>query len=91
MAIERRRIFFSGQVQGVGFRMTTRRLAQGFPITGFVQNLPDGRVELLVEGEDPMLIHLIGAIQREFGDSIRETWGTKEVVGDPSLEGFSIR
>ena len=71
--------------------MTTRRLAQGFPISGFVRNLEDGRVELVVEGESPMLIHLLGAIQREFGDSIRETWGSTEAVGDPPLEGFSIR
>ena len=90
MTIERRRVYFSGEVQGVGFRMTTRRLASGFPITGFVRNLSDGRVELLVEGEAPMLIHLIGSIQREFGSSIRETWGDKEVVGDPPLDGFSI-
>ena len=91
MAIERRRVFFSGQVQGVGFRMTTRRLAKGFPITGFVQNLEDGRVELVIEGEDSMLINLIGAIQREFGESIRETWGTQEIVDDPRFDGFSIR
>ena len=40
-----RRIVFSGRVQGVGFRQTTRSLASGFPVGGFVRNLPDGDVE----------------------------------------------
>lgn len=47
----RRRVFYSGQVQGVGFRFTTRQTASNFAVTGWVRNLPDGRVELLAEGE----------------------------------------
>ena len=39
-----------GRVQGVGFRYTVRSLAVGFDVTGFVRNLPDGRVHLVVEG-----------------------------------------
>jgi acylphosphatase len=46
----RMRIIYSGQVQGVGFRYTAKRVAAGFEITGLVCNLPDGRVELLAEG-----------------------------------------
>jgi acylphosphatase len=48
----RRRItvFFSGQVQGVGFRYTAKTVATGFEITGTIRNLPDGRVELVAEG-----------------------------------------
>ncbi len=91
MAIERRRVFFEGQVQGVGFRMTTRRLAQGLPLVGFVRNLDDGRVELLIEGEPTALSRLLAAIHREFGESIR-TWDQViEPVGAPRLVGFSIR
>lgn len=44
-------IFYSGRVQGVGFRMTCAELAKGFNVTGRVCNLTDGRVELIVEGE----------------------------------------
>lgn len=44
-------IFYSGSVQGVGFRYTTKSLAAGFEVTGTVRNLPDGRVELIAEGE----------------------------------------
>jgi acylphosphatase len=44
------RIFYSGSVQGVGFRYTAKTVATGFEITGVVRNLPDGRVELAAEG-----------------------------------------
>ena len=43
-------IFYSGRVQGVGFRYTVKTVAAGFEITGTVRNLADGRVELLAEG-----------------------------------------
>lgn len=46
----RRHCFFCGRVQGVGFRYTTRNIAINFDVTGFVRNLADGRVELVVEG-----------------------------------------
>lgn len=43
-------IFYSGRVQGVGFRYTTKNVAMGYEVTGIVRNLPDGRVELVAEG-----------------------------------------
>lgn len=46
----RRVIFFSGRVQGVGFRYTTERIACRYDVKGFVRNLSDGRVELVAEG-----------------------------------------
>jgi len=48
-------IFYSGRVQGVGFRYTTKTVATGFEINGTVKNLPDGRVELVAEGSRPEL------------------------------------
>ena len=48
-------IFYSGRVQGVGFRYTARRTAAGFDVTGTVRNLPDGRVELIAEGSETEL------------------------------------
>ncbi|HXR03635.1 MAG TPA: acylphosphatase [Verrucomicrobiae bacterium] len=44
------KIFYSGHVQGVGFRYTAKTVALGFEIAGIVRNLPDGRVELTAEG-----------------------------------------
>jgi len=43
-------VLYSGRVQGVGFRYAVRRVASGFEVTGAVRNLPDGRVELVAEG-----------------------------------------
>ena len=91
MAIERRRVFFRGRVQGVGFRMTARRLASGFAVAGFVRNLDDGRVELLVEGEPAAVAGLLDAIGREFAGSIADREAAAEPAGDPPLAGFSIR
>jgi acylphosphatase len=45
-------VIYSGRVQGVGFRYSTRSVACGYEVTGFVRNLPDGRVELVAEGEE---------------------------------------
>jgi acylphosphatase len=47
---KRMHIFYSGSVQGVGFRYTVKSVATGFEVTGCVRNLPDGRVELVAEG-----------------------------------------
>ena len=44
-------IYYSGSVQGVGFRYTAERLALSLKLTGWVKNLPDGRVEIICEGE----------------------------------------
>jgi acylphosphatase len=47
-----RQVFYSGRVQGVGFRYTVKRIAGGFEVIGWVKNLPDGRVELQAMAED---------------------------------------
>jgi acylphosphatase len=46
----RMHVFYSGRVQGVGFRYTAKTVAMGFDVTGTARNLPDGRVELMAEG-----------------------------------------
>ena len=70
---KRMRIFFSGTVQGVGFRFTAERLARRFPVAGFVRNLEDGRVEVTAEGAETSLV--------EFLTAIRES-GMKDYVRD---------
>ncbi len=44
---------YEGRVQGVGFRYTVKKLATGFEVTGTIRNLPDGRVELLAQADEP--------------------------------------
>ncbi len=59
----RMQIFYSGCVQGVGFRYTAKTVAAGFEVTGVVRNLPDGRVELIAEGAPEELDGFRGAIR----------------------------
>ena len=54
-----KQVIYSGRVQGVGFRFTTRQIASGYEVNGWVKNLPDGRVELEnVFDEDLFYEHL---------------------------------
>jgi len=72
MIISYIRIFFSGRVQGVGFRYQTYELAQGYDVAGCVRNLPDGRVELDIEGEPDELRAYVQAIEERMSGFIRE-------------------
>lgn len=63
-------ILFSGQVQGVGFRWTTERIASRLALRGFVRNLPDGRVEAVVAGSATNIQQLIEKLQEQFGSGI---------------------
>ena len=86
----RRRILFSGRVQGVGFRFTCQSLARNVEVAGYVRNLPDGRVELLVEGEGSEIDAFLTTIQREMSRYIANMTVNPEPPGDDSLIGFSI-
>jgi acylphosphatase len=84
------RLFYSGTVQGVGFRYTVRSVSEGFEVTGTVRNLPDGRVELVAEGVKDELDAFRQAI-REAGLAhfIRqEEAGWSEASGE--FRGFEI-
>ena len=72
-----RTIFFSGRVQGVGFRFTALRLAGGFDVAGTVRNLLDGRVELIAEGESGQIDQFVEAIRSHMGDRIRQVHSTE--------------
>jgi acylphosphatase len=57
-------VYYSGRVQGVGFRFTTERIALEMgDITGWVRNLPDGRVEVVAEGEEERLKEFLRRIR----------------------------
>jgi acylphosphatase len=70
--IERREVVYSGRVQGVGFRLTARQIAQSHAVTGFVKNLDDGRVQLVAEGQPAELDRLLAAIAERMEGNIRE-------------------
>jgi acylphosphatase len=86
-----KQVFYEGRVQGVGFRYATKQVAMGFDVTGWVQNLPDGRVEVQVMGdEEEVEEFLVGIREGQMGGNIQE----EKVHEVPLLEdviGFSIR
>jgi len=59
-------IFFSGQVQGVGFRFTANSVARRYELTGFVRNTADGKVEILLQGEEEDIDDCIEDLQQTF-------------------------
>lgn len=61
----RKHIFFSGRVQGVGFRYRSYYFAQELALTGWVRNLYDGRVEMEVQGEERDIYALIERLRNE--------------------------
>ena len=60
MVQKRVHIFVTGRVQGVFFRQATRVIAIKNNVTGWVKNLDDGRVEIMLEGEDRCVDPVIG-------------------------------
>ncbi|MFQ5430762.1 MAG: acylphosphatase [Phycisphaerae bacterium] len=86
----RRRIFFTGRVQGVGFRYTTTRLARGFEVAGYVRNLPDGRVEAVIEGEAAEVERFQRAIRDEMSHCIADVTH-QDTAATGGFRGFEVR
>ena len=82
---------FDGHVQGVGFRFTTVEIAREFAIQGYVQNLVDGSVKLVAEGEEQELMRFLDALRAShiYRHVIRKDLSWPVATGD--MEGFTIR
>lgn len=59
----RAHVFIGGRVQGVFFRQATKREADSLGVKGFVQNLPDGRVEAVFEGEEDVVNMMVDFVR----------------------------
>ena len=82
--------YYTGRVQGVGFRFTVERLAQDIGVVGWVRNLPDGRAEVFAEGSDEDLKDFLGEIKRQFSGYIRdEDIAWSEATGE--FKDFGIK
>ena len=88
--VERREVHYSGQVQGVGFRYTTRNIAQQFHVTGYVRNLRNGSVEVIVEGEADELDRFLADLQERMRNYLREVQ-VDRTAATQQFEGFEIR
>lgn len=86
-----KKIAYRGKVQGVGFRYSVRQIAEGFTVSGHAANLPDGRVEVFLQGDRDE----VEAMEKEIGEShlasfIREVVG-EEVNAIAGTKGFQIQ
>jgi acylphosphatase len=63
-------VHYTGRVQGVGFRYTATETARWHAVVGWVRNLPDGRVEMLVEGEADEVANFLNAVRDRFRGNI---------------------
>lgn len=88
--MERRVVHYSGRVQGVGFRATVRQIARGIKVSGFVRNLYDGRVELVVEGDAVEISQLLAEVSRVMRDNIDDV-EHKSLPATGEFENFQIR
>lgn len=87
---QRRELNYSGRVQGVGFRYTTRQIAERYEVKGYVQNLSDGSVRLVAEGEMSELDRFLGAVGLELERYIANIQ-TRISQATGEFEHFSIR
>lgn len=86
----RHTIHFTGRVQGVGFRYNAQDVASGFALTGYVQNLSDGRVRLVAEGAADELSRFLTALRKRMARYIEGEWCEVEAAtGD--FTGFDVR
>ena len=87
-----RREIYAGRVQGVGFRYTTRGIAERFSVRGYVRNLPAGTVELLACGRKDDVTAFLDAVSERFSSYINSAASTSEEVEPPeAFTGFEIR
>lgn len=84
-----KRVIYQGRVQGVGFRYTVQGLAENFPVAGFVRNVPDGSVELVVEGPADQVEEFLDEVARRMATYIQSSTVQEQAPRD--LQGFSIR
>ena len=83
-------IRFTGQVQGVGFRFTTRSVSGRFEVDGWVRNEPDGSVRCVADGAPGELDRFVAAVQEAMPGLISNVEIQKS-PSDQKLSGFSIR
>ena len=83
-------VYFSGHVQGVGFRYTVLQVAREFEVAGYVSNLTDGRVQLEAEGREAEIVDFLTAVQERMHGFIRkvERRGSRRPA---QFSGFAIR
>ena len=86
-----KKIFYEGRVQGVGFRFGVRQIAAGFVVAGHAANLPDGRVEVVLQGERDEVEGMEKEIARSHLEGFIRGQEVEEVAVEAGRKGFQIR
>lgn len=89
MEKEAKQVVFSGRVQGVGFRYTTRQVADRYDLAGWVKNRPDGKVEALFQGRPEAIAACLDELQDHFAGRIRDLQSTPQPP-NPRFTDFRI-
>ena len=89
--MKRAHVFYSGRVQGVGFRITAEEAARNLGVVGWVKNLRDGRVELVAEADQETLEQLLNDIRagsmKNFITQVEVSWSS----ASETFDDFEIR
>jgi acylphosphatase len=88
--MSRIQVIYSGKVQGVGFRWKVLQIAKKYAVSGYVRNLNNGKVELLVEGKDSQA----GKMVEEVDTELKNYWYSQEREwkhGEPHFKEFSSK
>ncbi|CAN5726030.1 acylphosphatase [soil metagenome] len=88
---ERAHVRVSGQVQGVFFRDSTRRKAEELGLAGWVENLPDGRVEAVFEGPSEKVREMVRWCEEGPQQASVENVDTDFENSGEDLQGFEVR
>jgi acylphosphatase len=88
---ERAHVYVSGHVQGVFFRDSTQEKAELLGLTGWVKNLPDGRVEALFEGPSERVREMIWWCEQGPPHAAVEDVDTEFEASQGDLKGFEVR
>ena len=88
--IQARRYLIAGRVQGVGFRFFVREAASLEALHGVARNLPDGRVEVVVEGEADGIVRFERTLRRGPAGARVEEVTTELITPSGRLVGFQI-
>ncbi len=83
-------LFYSGKVQGIGFRYTVMDIASQLKICGWVKNLDDGRVEIIAEASEDMLNNFLQEISQHFSGYIKDLT-TKWLPASGEFRDFQVQ
>ncbi|WP_421774155.1 acylphosphatase [Gracilimonas sp.] len=87
----KKHIFISGRVQGVGFRHFTKTSARSLGVNGWVRNLPDGRVEAVLQGDEQLVDQLIEKCKKGPRSAYVQNIEVEEEKGEESYTSFDVK